>query len=345
MKKPGITASVKSYIKDKKDIFQVVACDILLSEFNWLTDTFSKNNEGRVFIVGRKGTISDLTKINDIRPGMKDGQLTAIESKISSRPILAAVENWIEDGMKEKQAFRFKDKETYWWGGITCSDTDNGKITVGVIMKEEMLASQLDNQGFLFVFIVSIILAGGAVIITLYAFRYLRQLETISVKTKYSSASKENLRSLIDSGESEILEFKSTLRWNLKSGKPGKEIELACLKTLAGFMNSEGGTLLVGVEDNGQIMGIGADNFQNEDKYLLHFNNIFKQYIGLEFSPHIAFDLKSMDGKRILVVDCDRSDDPVFLKDKNNEDFYIRIGLGSRKLPTREVLEYLKKRE
>ena len=73
---------------------------------------------------------------------------------------------------------------------------------------------------------------------------------------------------LIRYGESPNLEFKSTLRTNLKTGKAGKEIELAWLKSVVGFLNTDGGVLLIGVNDGGEVVSIAADQFENDDKCL-----------------------------------------------------------------------------
>ena len=152
------------------------------------------------------------------------------------------------------------------------------------------------------------------------------------------------IRRMIEAGEGERLEFKSTLRWNLKADRPGKEIELACLKTVAAFMNSDGGTLLVGVSDDGTVTGIDADGFENDDKYLQHFSNIFKQHIGLEFSEYVEFALRPVGDRQVLVVACRKSARPVFLKNKKEEHFYIRSGPSSRDLTPSQMLEYVQER-
>ncbi|MBN1346429.1 MAG: response regulator [Phycisphaerae bacterium] len=154
----------------------------------------------------------------------------------------------------------------------------------------------------------------------------------------------EGIEALIRSGEGEGLEFKSTLRWNLKADKAGKEIELAWLKTVVAFLNTDGGMLLIGVEDDGHVLGLERDRFPSEDRFLLHVNNLLREHIGLEFSRFIHFGLKSVAGCRVLVVACDRCPDPAFLKKGDDEEFYIRVGPGSRKLSTSEVLSYLKTR-
>jgi putative two-component system response regulator len=155
----------------------------------------------------------------------------------------------------------------------------------------------------------------------------------------------ERLRSLIDMGENDRFEMKSTLRWNLKSNKPGKEIENAWLKTIIAFLNTDGGILLVGIEDDGNVLGLEPDQFHNSDKYLLHVNNLIRNRIGMEVTQCIKFELKSLDGKDILCIQCLPSPEPAFLKNDKDEEFYIRLGPGSRKLTSREILRYINNRK
>ena len=159
------------------------------------------------------------------------------------------------------------------------------------------------------------------------------------------ATSVERIKILISSGEGDRAEFKSTLRWNLKTDNSDKRVEKAWLKSVVAFLNKNGGVLLVGVQDDGDILGIDADQFDNEDKYLLHVNNRIKQHTGLEHAGFIRFQLVPVDQKKVLIVECQPSPSPVFLKMGNEEDFYIRIGPGSRKLSTSEVLAYVSNRK
>jgi len=154
----------------------------------------------------------------------------------------------------------------------------------------------------------------------------------------------DKVKSFISSGESNRVEFKSTLRWNLKTDRSEKVIEKAWLKSVAAFLNSDGGVLLVGVEDNGDILGIEADNFDSEDKYLLHVNNRIQQHIGLEHAGFIGYQLVPVDNMKVLLIECQPSPSPVFLKINKDEEFYIRVGPGSRRLSTSEVVAYVTNR-
>jgi len=165
------------------------------------------------------------------------------------------------------------------------------------------------------------------------------------VSNRFTEIDPERLRSLIDTGENDRFEMKSTLRWNLKANKPGKEIENAWLKTIIAFLNTDGGILLVGVEDDGNILGLEPDRFPSTDKYLLHVNNLIRDRIGMEVAQRIKFELKPLDGKDILCIQCLPSPEAVFLKHDKDEEFYIRMGPGTRKLTGRETLSYMNDRK
>jgi len=162
---------------------------------------------------------------------------------------------------------------------------------------------------------------------------------------KKSDNGEVSVPDLIRQGENDRVEFKSTMRWNLKTDKADKAVEKAWLKTIVAFLNTDGGILLVGVDDAGAIVGISADQFQNEDKYLLHVNNRIKEHIGLGCAACIRYDLNDIGDQKVLVVHCKPSPQPVFLKMGREEDFFIRIGPGSRKLTPSEVIAYVTRRD
>ena len=135
------------------------------------------------------------------------------------------------------------------------------------------------------------------------------------------------------------------MRMNLKTGKQDKEIELAWLKTVTAFMNTAGGILLVGVDDDGDIQGIEADGFANEDKCRLHFKNLIAQHIGIEHSGSLNFEIHPVKGRQLIFIECERAEKPAFLTHRNEEGFYIRSGPSSVKLPVSKVLQYLESRK
>jgi len=153
--------------------------------------------------------------------------------------------------------------------------------------------------------------------------------------------SPEEIIELIKKGENEKLEFKSTLRTNLHTGEHDRKIEHSTLKTIASLLNTEGGTLLIGVSDNGSIFGIERDHFQSNDKFNLHFTNLIKEYIGNEFLPFLHFELVLIENKNILKIDCMKSNKPVFLKFRKEEEFYIRIGAATVQIMGSKLVNYI----
>lgn len=168
---------------------------------------------------------------------------------------------------------------------------------------------------------------------------------TLTVGLESETAKKDfDLTALITNGESEAIEFKSTLRINLHTGEPDKRIEQAILKTLAGFLNTSGGILVVGVADDGTPVDIKADKFPNEDKMSLHLVNIVKSRIGAQAmtSMHIHFD--DLYSSRVMVIRCKKSPIPVFIKDGEIERFYVRTGPSTTELPASQTQEYIRRR-
>lgn len=155
---------------------------------------------------------------------------------------------------------------------------------------------------------------------------------------------------LIKRGESKTLEFKSTIRWSLKEGRrDDKFVTHAALKTVAAFLNTDGGDLLIGVADNGSIAGIEADQLENDDKFMRHLAQVVRNGLGDRAGTCIDPKTQVMQGKTVCVVSCQRSPEPVFLKWKGVEaapegDFFVRNGPGTIKLPPDSASEYIRTR-
>jgi hypothetical protein len=244
----------------------------------------------------------------------------------------------------QQEPFRFSHDGEIWWAVASPLTMDETTTWIGLALTEDALLADLQQEQQLLAYVLLAVLAAGVISLVFLARQYGGALQKIRERPKFSDASEEAILALIRQGEQERVELKSTLRWNLKSNKSGPEIAKAWLKTLVAFLNTDGGTLFIGVGDDGEILGIDADRFANEDKYLLHFNNLIKQHVGLEQAAHLSVAIRSVEGKSILVVDSEKSADPVFLRFGDDEEFFIRVGSGTRRLPTSKVLEYVEKR-
>ena len=181
---------------------------------------------------------------------------------------------------------------------------------------------------------------GKLVIISGLVSRFVERNPKIFGNLKMEDYSKEILK-LINEGESKKVEFKSSLRTNLHTKQVDKRMEHAVLKTITAYLNSEGGTLLIGVSDGGEICGIEHDDFPSADKASLHVISIIKDNIGGEFLPHIKSNVVNINGKNVLRIDCERSHKEVFLKNGNEEKFYVRSGSSSVELNGSSLVDYV----
>ena len=149
---------------------------------------------------------------------------------------------------------------------------------------------------------------------------------------------------LINRGESDAVEFKSTLRVNLHTGQQDKRMEQTVLKTLAGFLNAGGGTLFVGVSDDGTPLGLENDGFDNEDRMNLHLVNIVNKSMGPNAWASIHANFDDYENDRVLIVRCEKSNSAVYVTDNNGQHFYVRTGPSTTELSVSQAHEYIKQR-
>jgi hypothetical protein len=162
------------------------------------------------------------------------------------------------------------------------------------------------------------------------------------------------IEDIIAEGESDELEFKATLRWDLREGQVNKVLEGVILRTIAAFANADGGTLLIGVGDNGEILGLTNDYVSlgnaDKDKFELHLRNLMKQaFDGTFTATKVKISFPTVGEEEICKIDVQPSNKPIYLslKDKNGlatERFYARSGNSSPALPTSEIAGYIAER-
>ncbi len=243
------------------------------------------------------------------------------------------------------QPFQFRHEGQSWWCSFypAIDGTDPGEL--GLIAPASDLGHRLETVTGRVTWLFAGVLGLAMLAVVVQAFSYSRKWRRFTRRRLKRPSTDDALHALISAGESDQVEFKSTMRWNLRADKPGKEIEKAWLKSVVAYLNTGGGFLFIGVADDGEILGLESDKFPNEDKFLLHFDNLIKQHIGLEFATYIKAEIRHLNGKQILLVACDRCPDPVYLKIGENEDFFIRMGPSTRSLPGSSIIDYLKERE
>jgi type I restriction enzyme R subunit len=159
-----------------------------------------------------------------------------------------------------------------------------------------------------------------------------------------------NAEELIKAGESKTLEFTSTLRWSLKEDRQDdKGVTHAVLKTIAAFLNTEGGDLLIGVADDGSIVGIEKDQLETHDRFMRHLTQVVRNGLGDRAGTCIDPKMQIVQGKSVCVVSCQRSPEPVFLKWEGTEvhpvgEFFVRSGAGTVQLSHDSTRTYTRTR-
>ncbi len=163
-----------------------------------------------------------------------------------------------------------------------------------------------------------------------------------------------DIQDMILSGESHHVEFKTTMRYDMKENRVNKMLEEVILKTIAAFSNGQGGTLILGVTDDMEVVGLENDyntlKEGNKDSFELHLRNLVNKAYGVEFASqnlHISFPV--IDEVEICMVEIKPGNKPLFTTMSNkygikSEKFYLRSGNSSPELPVREVARYIRSR-
>lgn len=178
-------------------------------------------------------------------------------------------------------------------------------------------------------------------------------LNTISISNEQITNTVD-IMDMIQSGEHGFLEFKSTMRWNWRENKLDKKMEEIILKTISAFNNAEGGKLLIGVTDEGEILGLDSDynTFKeaNKDQFELHMRNIVNNAFGKEFATtHLKIKFPVINDLEICDIDIKAGLNPIYCDviDKNggtNKKFYVRSGNTSQEFDIQETASYISKR-
>lgn len=260
---------------------------------------------------------------------------------LASEATIEVVESWMESKVFEQGYYKTTFDGEIWWAGFSPPAETDLSSWIAVVVPEKAIIADAHRQWLRWWTILGAIML-LALVMTIYLVRrYSFMLKDLSQNSIINTDLQHSIRKMIEAGESSTLEFKSTMRHNLQTGKHGKEIELAWLKAVTAFLNSDGGVLLIGVNDAGEIIGLEADDFANEDKCRLHFKNLINAHIGPNYSRYIHLQVCSIEDKSVLLVECERVRSPVFLKIGKSEEFLVRSGPSNMKLTMSQMVAYL----
>ncbi len=157
------------------------------------------------------------------------------------------------------------------------------------------------------------------------------------------------LADLLAVGESQTVEFKSTVRWNLYTGQADRKMEHVVTKTVCGFLNAEGGTLLIGVDDKGGVVGLGDDmktlgTKANLDGYELFIRQLLDNSLSMQTAGIVHIRFERFDDAEVCAVSVAASGKPVFAKPHGDgqvpTEFWVRIGNATRQFHGDDMMEY-----
>jgi multisubunit Na+/H+ antiporter MnhE subunit len=156
----------------------------------------------------------------------------------------------------------------------------------------------------------------------------------------------KDLPSIIRQGEGPYLEFKSSLRWDMAESRINRTLEGVVLKTLTGFLNSHvGGTLLIGIADDGEIIGLEKDystlKKTNQDGFEQTLMTAISTNLGADLCHFIHVLFHVIDSKEVCRLIVSPSTRPVFLEQGNTPKFFVRTGGATRDLNIQEALDYI----
>ncbi|WP_075591639.1 RNA-binding domain-containing protein [Labilibacter marinus] len=150
---------------------------------------------------------------------------------------------------------------------------------------------------------------------------------------------------ILDKGENDLIEFKSSMRWDYRQEKPNKALEMVIIKTISAFLNTEGGMLFIGVDDDGNTLGLENDynsySKKSRDGFLLGLTNLINQHLGKRIHSFLNINIISINDKDVCIVNIEKGDKPAFIGKGDKEEFYIRTSASSQPLSMRESYEYI----
>jgi hypothetical protein len=156
---------------------------------------------------------------------------------------------------------------------------------------------------------------------------------------------------LVRLDESTELEFKSSVRWSYKESKVDTALEFVIIKTVSALANTMGGRLVIGVDDEKNVLGLSKDydtlrNEKGRDGFERHLFQILINALGASYCvPNVSVSFPLIEDKEICVVQVKRSKSllPVEKTDKSGQKtktFFVRTGNSSRELSAHEIIPY-----
>lgn len=345
--------AVESEIPDKKKLL------IEISGF--------ENAEGKNYSLGLIYTTTDISNsfssvlsfqnpmvnlINErgklITPISSTDSTLLVNNDIVKKDVEKLINSWLSDTISASKTFSFeKENQVYWtridtinqYGikgfSITVSDNDINR-SVSFLASKYLYAA--------------ILLFGLSVLFILLWFFGKKPSKIVFQSIERHS--REQIKSLINNGETSAVEYKSSLRYDYREQKENKILENVILKSISAFANAKGGTLIIGVDDDMNVLGLENDfrtlKKHTADYFELHLNRLITNQFGISFvNEYLLIYFEEFENKTICIIQINPANSPTFvkLKEKNGgvvEKFYVRSGNSSQQISSlKEIQDYV----
>ena len=154
-----------------------------------------------------------------------------------------------------------------------------------------------------------------------------------------------DIAGLVSEGEGPTLEFKQRVRSDLRTGSSDKALESVVAKTVAGFMNAHGGTLVIGVDDDGNPVGLDRDLATlpkpNLDGYELFLRNLLNAAVGADLCARIGIEFPTVDGTQVCALRVPAAPELYGSAVGNDKVLYVRSGNSTRPLDGEQAHRYI----
>lgn len=268
--------------------------------------------------------------------------------------VAGLVTTWEKSSKKQSNSYSFEALGNIFWTRICFVPYIIGVDGFAITISDNNLAESEIEQEMRYLYISGFLFVITTILFFVF-FLKRRRRGVPSDKSDLEQFDNDELIDLIKKGETELVEFKSSLRYDYREDKVNRILENVILKSIAAFANAKGGTLLIGVTDDLRIIGLENDfktlKKQDADYFELHLRKLINNQYGIAFAnEYLSVTFPVIDGLTICVIQIAASGNPVFIKVKNKqgqdvEKFYVRSGNASQEISSlKEINEYTKMR-
>ncbi len=349
LKEPVITAAVDWLSEVDSTVF-ICSIEMPLRIMIRNLQPYSKFKDRIIFFVTSSGHMIELPAVPPITlqtlaEKYRNGNMKSPQDSI----LLVYLDNWNQLGGITKMTYHHRLPDGDWWLHIRPFHSFERIGALGLALSEESLKLGLLSRNYLLIIVTVLVLAS---ILMYMAAARRRKNKT---KDDASDGRRINWPDLINGGENQHMEFKSALRWDQHLQKVNPKLEDVIIKSIAAFSNGIGGTLLIGVRDNGEIAGLETDfnslKKNDSDYFEIHLRNLLKQHFGILFiTQNLIMEFPEIDGKEICAIRITEGTEPVYITTTDRhgnktERFYVRSGNSSHEIQSlKEISGYISSR-